>query len=211
MIPVPANPLFDFFVRRKTRIAALKEGIGVLGGALSERRNDSMELIRKIVKGIDAVTEWTGFISSWTVLLLMFVIVFEVITRRLFNSPTVWTFDTSTQIYGFHFMLLAAYTLLHNKHISVDIVVMHFSSKLRAMVDLLAYAVFFFPFMIIIFHEGFLYARESWAIREVSYSVFAAPLYPIKTVIPVVAALLLLQGISQFIKRLYYVTKGREL
>lgn len=170
-----------------------------------------MEWISKILKGIDAVTEWTGLIFSWSVLLLMGVMVFEVITRRVFNSPTVWTFEVSTQIFGFHFMMLAAYTLLHKKHIAVDIVVMHFSPKLRAIVELLTYVVFFFPFLIVIFHEGLRYAQMSWAIREVSYSVFAAPVYPIKTAIPVVAALLLLQGVSQFIKRLYYVAKGREL
>jgi len=170
-----------------------------------------MESIRKIVRGIDTFTEWTGKVFSWTVLLLMCVIVFEVITRRFLNKPTVWTFETGTQIYGFHFMVLSAYTLLHNKHISVDIFVQRFSPKVRAVIDLVTYAVFFFPFIAIIFHEGFLYARQSWSIREVSYTVFAPPLYPIKTVIPVVAALILLEGVSQFIKRLYYVTSGREL
>jgi TRAP-type mannitol/chloroaromatic compound transport system permease small subunit len=170
-----------------------------------------MESIRKIVKGIDTIAEWTGKVCSWTVLALMCVIVFEVITRRFLNKPTVWTFETGTQIYGFHFMMLAAYTLLHKKHIAVDIFVQKFSPKVRALIDLVTYALFFFPFMLVIFHEGFLYARESWSIREVSYTVFAPPLYPIKAVIPVVAALLLLQGVSQFIKRLYYVINGRVL
>lgn len=168
-------------------------------------------MMKKLVKTIDTVNEWTGRICSWTVLILMLVIVFEVITRRFLNRPTVWTFETGTQIYGFHFMMLAAYTLLQGKHISVDIFVQNFSSKVRAYIDLVTYALFFFPFMAVIFYEGFYYARESWAIREVSYTVFAPPLYPIKTVIPVVAGLLLFQGLSQFIKRIYHVAGGREL
>lgn len=168
-------------------------------------------MMKKLVKAIDAVTEWTGKICSWTVLILMLVIVFEVVTRRVLNRPTVWTFETSTQIYGFHFMMLAAYTLLHGKHISVDIFVQNFSRKARAYIDLLTYALFFFPFMAVIFYEGLHYARVSWAIREVSFTVFAPPLYPIKTVIPVVAGLLLLQGLSQFIRRIYHVAGGGEL
>lgn len=176
-----------------------------------ERRKHAMGFIKKIVKGIDTFNDWTGKICSWTVLLLMLVIVFEVITRRFINKPTVWTFETSVQIYGFHFMILAAYTLLNNKHISVDIFIQKFSPRVRAVLELITYTLFFFPFMLIIFHEGYLYARESWAIREVSYTVFAPPLYPIKTVIPVVAALLVIQGLSQFIKRLYFAVHGRDL
>lgn len=169
-----------------------------------------MIMIRKFERGIDAVTEWTGKICSWTVLILMCVMVFEVITRRFLNKPTIWTFETSTQMYSFHFMMLAAYTLLHGKHISVDIFVHRFSSKIRAYIDLVTYALFFFPFMAVIFYQGFHYARVSWEIREVSYTVFAPPLYPIKTVIPVVAGLLLLQGLSQFIKRVYRVAGRSE-
>jgi len=69
--------------------------------------------------------------------------------------------------------------------------------------DLISYTIFFFPFVIVILIEGTKYAAESWAILEHSWSVFGPPLYPFKTVIPVTALLLLLQGGAIFIRNIY--------
>jgi len=71
--------------------------------------------------------------------------------------------------------------------------------------------ILYFPFIIIILIEGMYYAQESWAIKEVSYTVFAPPIYPIKTVIPLTAFLLLIQGISDFLKNIIFVTRGERL
>ena len=137
-----------------------------------------MHWLKKTTRIIDGISEWSGRVCVWFVVVLMLVMVFEVITRRFLNSPTVWTFETSVQMYAFHFMMLAAYTQLYKKHISVDIFVKNLSPRTRTILEIITYAVFFFPFLLVLFVEGIYYARESWAIFEVSYTVFAPPSTP---------------------------------
>jgi len=167
--------------------------------------------IKKLLGVFDGISEWTGKICVWLVIPLMLVMVYEVITRRFFNKPGVWAFETGIQIYAVHFMILSAYTLLKKKHISVDIVVSRWTPKTRAILDMINSLVLFFPVVLIIFFEGTYYAQESWAIKEVSSTVFAPPVYPLKTVIPLTALMLFIQGISDFLKNLIFVAKGERL
>jgi len=156
-------------------------------------------------------SEWTGRIIAWLIVVLTVLVVYEVVMRRFFNIPTLWSFEINKQLYAFHFMLVAGYALLHNSHVTVDILYVKFSKRTRATIDLITYLIFFFPFLAIMLFYGIQFAANAWAIRETVWGVFAAPLYPVKTVIPVTAGLLLLQGIASFIRQLYIVFKGEEL
>ncbi|MFO7801780.1 MAG: TRAP transporter small permease subunit [Desulfovermiculus sp.] len=169
------------------------------------------KLLISFVRAVDALNSAIGRICSWVIIPLMLIIVFEVITRRLLHSPTVWTFEVSIQLFAFYFMILAAYTLLLKRHVAVDIFVRGLSERTRAIIDMITYLVFFFPFILIVFIEGYKYAYESWSMLEKSYTVFAPPIYPLKTVIPLAALLLFLQGLSEFIKKLLFVCKRERL
>jgi TRAP-type mannitol/chloroaromatic compound transport system permease small subunit len=74
--------------------------------------------------------------------------------------------------------------------------------------DIISYLIFFFPFWIVILIEGTLFAAKSWSIRETFVSVFAGPIYPIKTIIPVTAFLMLLQGLAIFIRKICGLVQG---
>lgn len=140
---------------------------------------------------------------------MLFFVVYEVITRRVFGKPTVWTFEIITMTFGFHFMFAAAYTLLHRKMACVDLLYSRLSPKKQAVLDIFTYGLFFFPFVIGVLIYSVSYAFYSWETLERSWSVFAPPIYPFKTVIPIVFALLLLQGISEVLKRIL-ILKGEE-
>jgi len=170
-----------------------------------------MESMNRIILIIEKIITAIGKAAAWAIIPLMLIMVFEVVTRRMLNHPSVWTFETSTQLYGFHFMILGALTLQMGRHISVDIIVDRFSRRTRAILDMVLYLVFFFPFIIVLLIESTPFALESWKIFETSFTVFAPPVYPIKTVIPVTALLLLLQGVCLFYRKFIFVVKGVEL
>lgn len=170
-----------------------------------------MTSINRIILTTEKILAAIGKIAAWAIIPLMLIMVFEVVTRRMLNHPTVWTFETSTQLYGFHFMILGALTLQMGRHISVDIIVERFSKRTRAILDMMLYLFFFFPFIIVLLVESTAFARESWKILETSFSVFAPPIYPIKTVIPITALMLLLQGICLFYRKFIFVIKGVEI
>jgi TRAP-type mannitol/chloroaromatic compound transport system permease small subunit len=169
-----------------------------------------MTFVKKLITLIDTINEWVGRIFSCLIIPLMLLIVFEVFTRRILGNPTVWTFEVITQLYAALFMMAAPLTLLLNRHVSVDIFAMRLSPKKRAVMDILTYLIFFFPFVLVLFNEGFEYARLSWELLEKKHSAgFAMPIYPLKSVIPVTAFLLFLQGISVVIKKIIFLKTER--
>jgi TRAP-type mannitol/chloroaromatic compound transport system permease small subunit len=162
-------------------------------------------------KRIDAISDKAGRIFSYLVIPLTILIVFEVITRRFFDAPTIWTFELSNFLYGSHFMLVAAYGLLYKSHVSIDIISSRFSQRTQEKLHLFCYFTMFFPFVIIIMYYGIDFAARAWSMRETSWSAWGPPLYPIKTVIPITAGLLLLQGLSDVIKKIIFLSKGEVL
>lgn len=157
--------------------------------------------MKTAIKLIDSLNDLVGKLCAYSILVMMALVVYEVITRRVFNAPTVWTFESITMVYGFHFMMVIPYTLLHKGIVNVDLLFAKLSRKGQAVMDLITYAIFFFPFVGGILFKAVPYAANSWAHRETSWSVFAPPIYPFKTVIAVAFALLLLQGLSEVMKR----------
>ncbi len=95
---------------------------------------------------------------------------------------------------------MAAYGLLYKSHVTIDLVSGRFSRKTQAILSLICYACMYFPFIAVFIYYGFSYSLNSWSMLENSWSVWGPPLYPIKTVIPLTAVMLLLQGISEVIK-----------
>ncbi len=135
---------------------------------------------------------------------------YEVIARYVFGAPTVWAFDVSYMLYGSLFMLGAGYALYRGGHIRTDMLYQNWSPRTQGAIDAVCYLFLFFPAMLFLFWMGGQEAWHSWQIRETSdQSPWHPPLYPFKAVIPLTALLLLIQGVSEFLKSVYAVRTGR--
>ena len=167
--------------------------------------------LKTVLKGFDGFSEWSGRIFVWLIIPLTVVVVYEVISRRVFNSPHIWATEVTNYIYGPHFMLAAAYTLLYKSHVSIDIIYGRYSPRTRGILDIITHLVFFFPFCIIVFYQGIVFAQTSWAIGETSESAAMRVVPLIKTVIPVTFGLLLIQGFANFIRSIMLVLRGKEI
>jgi TRAP-type mannitol/chloroaromatic compound transport system permease small subunit len=169
-----------------------------------------MKAVLQVVDVIDAFTKWTGWICAFLVVPLMGGLVYEVFARYLFFAPTVWAYDVTYMLYGTLFMLGSAYTLLQGGHIRTDIFYRSWSARRQGLVDALLYILFYFPGMIFFLVAGWDYAYRSWITAETAaYSPWRPPLYPFKTVIPVAATLMLIQGVSELLKSLYAAVEGK--
>jgi len=162
-------------------------------------------------KGLDNVSEWSGRIFMWLIIPLTLVVVYEVVSTKFFDTPHIWAPEVTAYLYGPYFMLVAAYTLLYNAHVRIDIIYQKFSPRTRGILDCFTYLVFFFPFCIIMLQQGYIYTATSWAMNETSGSAELHIVPQIKMVIPVTAALLLIQGLSNIIKGFTQAITGREL
>ena len=136
-------------------------------------------------------------------------LVYEVFSRYLFNSPTVWAYDMTYMIYGTHFMLGAAFTSVRQAHVRTDFLYQNWSPRWQGIVDSTLYVFLYFPAIGLFTWAGYDFAETAWELGEVGITgPWAPPLYPFKTVIPVTGAMLVLQGVSELIKSMHAAIKG---
>ena len=153
-----------------------------------------------MIRAIDALNEIVGRIVAVVAVLFALIIIYDVVLRYAFNDPTRWAFDVSKQLYGFYFVMLGGYALRHKAHVRVDIVTERFSRGWQRLIDILGYAIFFFPFTYVFTIRSWDFAMTSWNQREVTYGAIQMPVYPLKMAMCVAAALLLIQGIAEVLK-----------
>lgn len=154
----------------------------------------------KLVQAVDAFNEWFGRWVALLILPLIYVVLHEVIARKIFNAPTTWAFEVTVYLYGAHFMLGMAYTLLYDRHVRIDIIVLQLPQRAQLWLRVITFLLIFVPFVGALSWAAINYALESWQQWEHSWSAWKPPLYPYKTVMPVALILLLLQGVANFIK-----------
>ncbi len=168
-----------------------------------------MESYIKIAQAIDKIAHWSGRIVSYLIYPMVGALAYEVFARYLFHAPTVWAYDMSYMFYGAIFMLGASYTLLNKGHIRTDMLYGRWPAKRQGKIDTVMYLALFFPGMIFFLIAGIDYAAYSWSIQErAMMSPWRPIIYPFKTVIPLTALMLLIQGISELLKSLYAWKKG---
>jgi TRAP-type mannitol/chloroaromatic compound transport system permease small subunit len=166
--------------------------------------------VQRFLYGIDRVSEISGKIFAWLVLVLAIVVGVEVFKRYILNAPTAWIFDLDAFLYGTLFMMCGAYTLALNGHVRGDFLYSSFRPRVQAGLDLALYFLFFIPGIIALVYAGTDYAALSWRINEHSnVTADGPPVYPFKTFIPIAGALVLLQGLSEIVRCIRCLKTGR--
>ena len=163
----------------------------------------------KLVNAIDTFTDTTGGWISWLSVPLVLAVSYEVLARYFFNAPTIWSFDITFMLYGTIFMLGSAYALHKGAHIRTDFFFERWSTRTKGTIDSVAYLVFFFPSLAILFVVS---ANEAWyafSIMETSEQTPWRPiLWPFKAVVPLTCVLLIIQGVSETIKSVWAARTG---
>lgn len=168
-----------------------------------------LNVLRKIRKVIDTFDDFVGKIAKYTLLAILFCMVFEVIARYGFNSPTIWALDLSRQFLCALGALSGGYVMLYDQHVRVDVFYGSWSVRTRAIVDILTCGLYLI-FMVVLVYQTFIAAVDSWTLHERAPTVFAPPLYYIKAIIPIGACLILLQAISKIIHDIIAVVTGES-
>lgn len=165
-----------------------------------------MEAALRISAGIDRLNETIGKSVYWLILVAVLVSAVNAVVRKTFDvSSNAWL-ELQWQLFGAVFMLAAAYTLLRNEHIRIDIVNSRFPKRVRDWIDLLGHLLFLMPFVLLMIYDGWPFFTASYRINEQSMNAGGLPQWPPKLLIPLGFFLLFLQGISEIIKRIAVMT-----
>lgn len=165
----------------------------------------------KILQKIDATSIWTGKLASFLIIAITLLQGREVVARYVFDRPTIWNWELCTMLYAVLFLLGGPWVLQQKKHISTDIVYVRFSPKVQAYIDIVTYLCFFSVFVAVMLWQGTIMAWDSIRIQETSYTLWAPPIYPLKTLMVFAFVLLTLQGIAKIIRDIIFVSTGRKI
>lgn len=150
---------------------------------------------------LDGFTEVVGRSIAWLVLLMMALQFAIVVMRYVFSIHSVVMQESVMYMHAMVFMLGAAWTLRHDGHVRVDIFYRKLSARGRAWIDLLGTLLLLFPVTLYIAFTSFGYVSSSWAILERSPDAGIPGVFLLKSLILLMMALLLLQGVAQVIRQ----------
>jgi len=155
----------------------------------------------RVTGAIDALVLFFGKAVAWLILPMVLSLVWEVTARYGFNAPTEWAYDMTFMLYGTFFMVGSAWTLQRGGHIRTDSFYSKWSTRTQARVDLVCYLIFFFPALAIFAWLGWEFFLKSFGQNErIVTSPWLPIVWPFKFMMPLSAVLLLLQGVSEFVK-----------
>ena len=156
-----------------------------------------LNTLQRIACFIDGLSEHTGRVIAWLTLGTVMLTFTVVVLRYGFDTGSIAMQETVSYLHAAVFMLGAAYTLKHDGHVRVDIVYRRLSARGQAMVNLLGTLLLLLPVCVFILTSSWEYVAVSWNLREGSQEAGGLDaVFLLKTAIPAMAVLLMLQGIA---------------
>ena len=168
-----------------------------------------MSSLYALVRSMDKFTDVTGRLLAWLALAMALLTAFIVVMRYGFNSNSIFTQELVTYMHASLFLLGAAYALKVGAHVRVDIFYRGFSDRGKAWVNSLGGIVFLIPVCLFILVSSWDFVTEAWTIRETSSEPGGIPaVYLLKSLIPLMAANLLLQGVAETLRSTLVLVDG---
>jgi len=166
--------------------------------------------ITALADRIDRLTTAVGRAVAWLALAIVLLQFALVVARYLFGLGSIWLTEMVIYAHATLFMLAAAWTLRSGGHVRVDVFYAEADPRTRAKIDLAGAALLLLPFALVLVWLSVPYAARSWAILERSQETSGLPLvFALKTLIPLFAALMALQGVAQAIRSLSALARPR--
>ena len=160
-----------------------------------------MPTLRRLVDVIDAVTRWTGRLTAWMILLAVLVSAGNAVSRKAFSLSSNAMLELQWYFFGAVVMLCAAWTLQRGEHVRIDIVSNRMSPRMRYYVDVICHLVMLIPFAGLMTWLSYPYFERAFVRNEVSLNAGGLIIWPMRAVILVGFALLLLQAVSLVLRK----------
>ncbi|HMH73275.1 MAG TPA: TRAP transporter small permease subunit [Bradyrhizobium sp.] len=161
-----------------------------------------MQSLLNVSRGIDAFTRWVGKRLAWLILVAVVVSALNAIVRKSFDTSSNSWLELQWVLFSIVFLLCSSWTLLDNEHIRIDIVNNMLPKQVRDSIDVIGHAFFLIPLTFVMIITGGPFFMRSVEINEQSGNAGGLPQWPAKSLIIIGFTMLLVQGISELIKRI---------
>ena len=162
------------------------------------------------VNAVDRLNRFIGDYVGYLMLPMIFVICWELISRKFFNKPTIWAMEVTWMIFAVYIIWSGGPSLLAKAQVRMDALYNKWQPRTQACIDMVTF-ICGFIFCMVLSCKAIGYAIESWTVHEVSNTPLGQPLYHLRTLVAMGTLLLLLQTVSDFVKNRWMVVTGEEL
>ena len=169
-----------------------------------------MRLLLALARAIDALNTFAGKTVSWLVLVAVLVSAGNATVRYAWHMSSNAWLELQWYLFSAVFLLAAGYSLLKNAHVRIDVVFGRLSARARAWIDIVGTLFFLLPMALIILYLSWPMFMQSYVTHEISSDAGGLVRWHVKLLIPAGFALLVLQALSELIKRIA-VLRGEEL
>lgn len=174
--------------------------------AAGTAEDPTLSLHTRFTDAIEWVNVHVGEYVSYWAIISVFVYYYEVLARYVFNSPTNWVHESMFLMYGMQYMLAGAYAHREDQHVRVDVLYAKFSPRGKAIADIIS-SIFFFIFTLTLLWTGAKFALDAINLDEHSFTEWGIQYWPVKLMIPIGAALIVLQGLAKLTKDIVFVMR----
>jgi TRAP-type mannitol/chloroaromatic compound transport system permease small subunit len=165
-----------------------------------------MSFLLKISRAIDAINDLIGRMAMWLILAATLISAGNAIVRKLFDSSSNALLEIQWYLFAAVFMLGGGYAFLRNAHVRIDFISSRFSARGRNWVDVVGIVVFLFPLCYMMATLGWPLFERAWNTGEMSSNSGGLIRWPVYGLIPLGFAILFVQGVSELIKRVAFLT-----
>jgi TRAP-type mannitol/chloroaromatic compound transport system permease small subunit len=164
-----------------------------------------MKLLLGLSRAIDALNEHVGRLTYWLILAAVLISAGNAVVRYSLNMSSNAWLEIQWYLFSFVFLFCAGYTLLHNQHVRIDVISGQLSGRARAWIDIFGTVFFLMPMAIAIMWLSWPVFLDAYQSGEVSTNAGGLTVWPGRLMLPVGFFLLILQGVSELIKRIAFL------
>jgi len=157
--------------------------------------------IKTFVRYIEAVNTKVGRFSMYMIFAMMGILLFESISRTLFNWPHIWVVEIAQFIMAAYYLLGGGYSMILDGHVRMDLVYGPLSAKRQALADVITAPVLIF-YLVFLLYGAISSIEYAVTYGQVNYTPWGPPLAPIKIIMGIGILLMLLQAVAIFFKDL---------
>jgi TRAP-type mannitol/chloroaromatic compound transport system permease small subunit len=164
----------------------------------------------RVSRLIDSTNEWIGKLTMWLVLAAVIISAGNATLRKAFNIGSNAWLEIQWYLFAGVFMLGVGYVMLKNAHVRIDFISSKLSKRTNAIIDAVGIVIFTIPLALIMINLGWPLFERAWTTGEMSQNAGGLIRWPAWALLPLGFAILLLQAVSELIKRIAFITGHRD-
>ncbi|THU04070.1 TRAP transporter small permease subunit [Lampropedia puyangensis] len=165
-----------------------------------------MQALIALSRAIDKLNAFIGKYAIWLILASTLISAVNALVRKVFGVSSNGFLEIQWYLFAWSFLLAAGYTLLHREHVRIDVINSRLSKKTQVWIDIVGFGLFLTPLCLVIIYYTWPVLMQMYASKEMSGNPGGLIRWPVWLSIPIGVALLMLQGWSELIKRIAFLT-----